>query len=90
MYTYEHLGHTTKKGDLNLSDFVEDEFQRITNYLTSSQMKELFGIVDDDPRNELRAYVERLMADKSKQNWRYKLRKKLKSAELKGDPISKF
>eukprot|EP00057_Strongylocentrotus_purpuratus_P028726 XP_011683200.1 PREDICTED: uncharacterized protein LOC105447156 [Strongylocentrotus purpuratus] len=77
-------GHTMKRDTLNLSDYFEDELQRITTYLSSSQMKELFGIVDDDPRNELRAYVERLMADKSKQKWRDKLRKKLKSAELKG------
>eukprot|EP00057_Strongylocentrotus_purpuratus_P016874 XP_011671348.1 PREDICTED: uncharacterized protein LOC105441678 [Strongylocentrotus purpuratus] len=54
-------GHTMKRDTLNLSDFVEDELQRITTYLSSSQMKELFGIVDDDPQNELRAYVERLV-----------------------------
>eukprot|EP00057_Strongylocentrotus_purpuratus_P019494 XP_011673968.1 PREDICTED: uncharacterized protein LOC105442962 [Strongylocentrotus purpuratus] len=70
--------------DLNLSDFVEDEFQRITTYLSSSQMKDLFGIGDNDPRNELRAYVKSFRADNLKQNWREKLRKKVKSAELKG------
>lgn len=76
-----------KKADFNWSEFIEGEFQRIITYLSLSQVKELFGDghAGDNNLDVIRAFAEGSIAKNPKQDFREKLRKRLRSTGFKGD-----